>query len=80
MTGFYILVVEKNTGICVEKSTSHSYFNVINWNFEHPIERFLLNYVITSIVGDDAVDISLATTKGKIIEHVYHKGNTIFFE
>ena len=38
------------------------------------------DYVVTSIVGDDAVDISLSDTKGNLIEHIYHKGNTIFFE
>ncbi len=37
-------------------------------------------YIVTSIVGDDAVDISLSDLKGNIIEHVYHKDNVIFFE
>ena len=37
-------------------------------------------YLVTSIVGDDAVDISLSDLKGNIIEHVYHKDNVIFFE
>ncbi|MFH2106674.1 MAG: hypothetical protein ABII22_05395 [Candidatus Micrarchaeota archaeon] len=37
-------------------------------------------YILTLIVGDDAVDLSLADAKGKLIEHMYHKGSTIMFE
>lgn len=37
-------------------------------------------YIVTTVVGNDAIGITLTDIKGRTIENLYQRGNTVYFE